>query len=103
MRNLNPNAVPLVDRPVSEKNLSSVGNFFGLYGGEHIAATGVCYRRNAGSMGLLCEIHHSGSNHRQHSGNAVLHLLLCYIGHQHAPDPVQLSEKDPRSARTEGL
>lgn len=39
MRNLNPNAVPLVDRPVSEKNLSSVGNFFGLYGGEHIAAT----------------------------------------------------------------
>ncbi|MDO4617775.1 MAG: hypothetical protein Q4B03_10060 [Lachnospiraceae bacterium] len=39
MRNLNPNEVPLIDRPVSEKNLSSVGNFFGLYGGEHIAAT----------------------------------------------------------------
>ena len=39
MRNLNPRAVPQVDRPISEKRLSSVGNFFGLYGGEHIAAT----------------------------------------------------------------
>ncbi len=39
MRNLDPHAVPLVDRPISEKRLSSVGNFFGLYGGEHIAAT----------------------------------------------------------------
>ena len=39
MRNLDPRAVPQVDRPISEKHLSSVGNFFGLYGGEHIAAT----------------------------------------------------------------
>jgi cytosine permease len=39
MRNLDPASTPMVDRPVSEKNLSSVGNFFGLYGGEHIAAT----------------------------------------------------------------
>ena len=31
--------VPEVDRPVSEKKLSGVGNFLGLYGGEHIAAT----------------------------------------------------------------
>ena len=103
MRNLNPNAVPLVDRPVSEKNRSSVGNFFGLYGGEHIAATGFCYRRNAGSMGLLCKIDHSWFDYRQYSCYAVLHLLLCYIGHQHVSDPVQLLEEDPRSARTEGL
>lgn len=32
-------SVPEVDRPVSEKNLSGIGNFLGLYGGEHIAAT----------------------------------------------------------------
>lgn len=31
--------VPEVDRPISGKKLSSVGNFFGLYGGEHISAT----------------------------------------------------------------
>ena len=28
-----------IDRPVSVKNLSGVGNFLGIYGGEHIAAT----------------------------------------------------------------
>lgn len=39
MRNLQASAVPEIDRPVSEKNLSGVGNFLGLYGGEHIAAT----------------------------------------------------------------
>ena len=39
MRNLDPRAVLQVDRPVSEKRLSSIGNFFGLYGGEHISAT----------------------------------------------------------------
>lgn len=39
MRNLRASAVPEIDRPVSEKNLSGVGNFLGLYGGEHIAAT----------------------------------------------------------------
>lgn len=39
MRNLNAAAVPAVDRPISEKNVSSIGSFFGLYGGEHIAAT----------------------------------------------------------------
>lgn len=35
----NVSAVPEIDRPVSQKKLSGVGNFFGLYGGEHIAAT----------------------------------------------------------------
>lgn len=38
-RTLDVKSVPEVDRPVSEKNLSGVGNFLGLYGGEHIAAT----------------------------------------------------------------
>lgn len=38
-RTLNAAAVSEVDCPVSEKNLSGVGNFLGLYGGEHIAAT----------------------------------------------------------------
>lgn len=33
------NEVPEVDRPISDKTLSGVGNFLGLYGGEHIAAT----------------------------------------------------------------
>lgn len=28
-----------IDRPISVKNLSGVGNFLGIYGGEHIAAT----------------------------------------------------------------
>lgn len=27
------------DRPISKKNVSGLGNFFGIYGGEHIAAT----------------------------------------------------------------
>lgn len=31
--------VPLSDRPVARRNLSNVGNYLGLYGGEHIAAT----------------------------------------------------------------
>lgn len=31
--------IPAEDRPVSKLKLSGVGNFFGLYGGEHIAAT----------------------------------------------------------------
>lgn len=38
-RTLNAAAVPEIDCPVSEKNLSGVGDFLGLYGGEHIAAT----------------------------------------------------------------
>ena len=38
-RRLQAADVPEVDRPVSEKKLSGVGNFLGLYGGEHIAAT----------------------------------------------------------------
>lgn len=32
-------AVPPEDRPISKKNISGLGNFFGIYGGEHIAAT----------------------------------------------------------------
>ncbi|WP_035050987.1 cytosine permease [Carnobacterium pleistocenium] len=32
-------SVPQEDRPVSKNKLSGLGNFFGLYGGEHIAAT----------------------------------------------------------------
>ena len=32
-------AVNPVDRPISSKMVSGVGSFFGLYGGEHIAAT----------------------------------------------------------------
>lgn len=32
-------AVPVVDRPISEKSVSGIGSFLGLYGGEHIAAT----------------------------------------------------------------
>jgi NCS1 family nucleobase:cation symporter-1 len=31
--------IPLEDRPVSKKNVSGLANFFGIYGGEHIAAT----------------------------------------------------------------
>ncbi|GCF95297.1 membrane protein [Enterococcus florum] len=31
--------IPVEDRPISNKRLSGLGNFFGLYGGEHIAAT----------------------------------------------------------------
>ncbi|MDL2233377.1 hypothetical protein LJC63_07330 [Ruminococcaceae bacterium OttesenSCG-928-L11] len=31
--------IPLSDRPVARRNLSNVGNYLGLYGGEHIAAT----------------------------------------------------------------
>lgn len=38
-RNLNAEAVLKTDRPISQKQLSGVGEFFGLYGGEHIAAT----------------------------------------------------------------
>lgn len=38
-RILQAEAVPECDWPVSEKKLSGVGNFLGLYGGEHIAAT----------------------------------------------------------------
>lgn len=32
-------SIPIEDRPISKKNLSGIGNFLGLYGGEHIAAT----------------------------------------------------------------
>ncbi len=32
-------SVDAVDRPIATKNLSGIGNFLGLYGGEHIAAT----------------------------------------------------------------
>jgi len=32
-------AIPKEDRPVPKNKLSGLGNFFGLYGGEHIAAT----------------------------------------------------------------
>lgn len=32
-------AVPVEDRPIAKKKLSGLGNFFGIYGGEHIAAT----------------------------------------------------------------
>ncbi|MGL6202648.1 MAG: purine-cytosine permease family protein [Lachnospiraceae bacterium] len=38
-RDFRVEAVPEIDRPASEKRLSGVGNFLGLYGGEHIAAT----------------------------------------------------------------
>ena len=31
--------IPFEDRPISKKRLSGIANFFGLYGGEHIAAT----------------------------------------------------------------
>lgn len=31
--------IPADDRPISKKNVSGLGNFFGIYGGEHIAAT----------------------------------------------------------------
>lgn len=31
--------VPYEDRPISKNKLSGIANFFGLYGGEHIAAT----------------------------------------------------------------
>ena len=31
--------IPTVDRPISEKSVSGIGSFLGLYGGEHIAAT----------------------------------------------------------------
>lgn len=31
--------IPAEDRPISRKNVSGLGNFFGIYGGEHIAAT----------------------------------------------------------------
>ena len=32
-------AIPAEDRPIARKQLSGLGNFFGIYGGEHIAAT----------------------------------------------------------------
>lgn len=32
-------AIPAEERPISSKAVSGIGNFFGLYGGEHIAAT----------------------------------------------------------------
>lgn len=32
-------AIPVEDRPIAKKRLSGLGNFFGIYGGEHIAAT----------------------------------------------------------------
>ncbi|MGL5692758.1 MAG: purine-cytosine permease family protein [Peptostreptococcaceae bacterium] len=32
-------SIPIEDRPIPKKKLSGIGNFFGLYGGEHIAAT----------------------------------------------------------------
>lgn len=38
-RTIPVNEVDAVDRPISDKMVSGVGNFFGLYGGEHIAAT----------------------------------------------------------------
>lgn len=38
-RNLNVQAVLETDQPISEKRLSGVSDFLGLYGGEHIAAT----------------------------------------------------------------
>lgn len=31
--------IPNENRPISEKKVSGLGNFFGIYGGEHIAAT----------------------------------------------------------------
>lgn len=31
--------IPVEDRPISKRKWSGLGNFFGLYGGEHIAAT----------------------------------------------------------------
>lgn len=31
--------IPAEDRPISPKEVSGLGNFFGIYGGEHIAAT----------------------------------------------------------------
>ncbi len=31
--------IPAEDRPISNKAVSGLGNFFGIYGGEHIAAT----------------------------------------------------------------
>ncbi len=31
--------IPAEDRPISKKEVSGLGNFFGIYGGEHIAAT----------------------------------------------------------------
>lgn len=31
--------IPAEDRPISRKEVSGLGNFFGIYGGEHIAAT----------------------------------------------------------------
>lgn len=31
--------IPIEDKPISKLKLSGIGNFFGLYGGEHIAAT----------------------------------------------------------------
>lgn len=31
--------IPIEDRPIAKKSLSGIGNFMGLYGGEHIAAT----------------------------------------------------------------
>lgn len=32
-------AIPVEDRPIAKRKLSGLGNFFGIYGGEHIAAT----------------------------------------------------------------
>lgn len=31
--------IPAEDRPISKKEVSGLGKFFGIYGGEHIAAT----------------------------------------------------------------
>lgn len=39
MSTRNVEMIPTVDRPISEKNVSGIGSFLGLYGGEHIAAT----------------------------------------------------------------
>ncbi|MDO4544970.1 MAG: cytosine permease [Bacillota bacterium] len=32
-------SIPVIDRPISDKKVSGIGDFLGLYGGEHIAAT----------------------------------------------------------------
>ncbi len=32
-------AIPMEDRPIPRREISGLGNFFGIYGGEHIAAT----------------------------------------------------------------
>lgn len=94
--------IPAEDRPISKKEVSGLGKFFGIYGGEHIAATEFVIGATLVTLGVKAtDIF--GVVRGKYFGDAYICTDMCTDWRGHQTYIVFLSEKSYGAVYAEDL